>query len=85
MVDLSHSHSLFSSPPEIDLNDLLLEHPAASFVFRCGDADYIVVDRAATPSNNSLVLVERDGSFTVDSYHGQPVWGVITRLLRKLS
>jgi hypothetical protein len=71
-----------ASLPALDLNDLLLDHPAASFLFRCGD-DILIVDRAALPNNRSLVLVELASGYSVESYSGQRTWGVVTYQVRK--
>ena len=74
----------FPSPAEdyvdrpLDFNELLIEHPAATFAIRIeGDSmtgagifpgDIAVVDRARTPVNGSIVLALLDGEFTVKRY-----------------
>jgi DNA polymerase V len=74
----------FPSPAEdyvdrpLDFNELLIEHPAATFAIRIeGDSmtgagifpgDIAVVDRARTPVNGSIVLALLDGAFTVKRY-----------------
>ena len=74
----------FPSPAEdyvdrpLDFNELLIEHPAATFAIRIeGDSmtgagifpgDVAVVDRAKKPVNGSIVLALLDGSFTVKRY-----------------
>ena len=74
----------FPSPAEdyvdrpLDFNELLIEHPAATFAIRIeGDSmtgagifpgDIAVVDRAKKPVNGSIVLALLDGAFTVKRY-----------------
>jgi DNA polymerase V len=74
----------FPSPAEdyvdrpLDFNELLIEHPAATFAIRIeGDSmtgagifpgDIAVVDRTRTPVNGSIVLALLDGAFTVKRY-----------------
>src|SRR5689334_7514771 len=74
----------FPSPAEdyvdrpLDFNELLIEHPAATFAIRIeGESmtgagifpgDIAVVDRAREPVNGSLVLALLDGAFTVKRY-----------------
>ena len=74
----------FPSPAEdyvdrpLDFNELLIEHPAATFAIRIeGDSmtgagifpgDIAVVDRAKKAVNGSIVLALLDGSFTVKRY-----------------
>src|SRR2546423_10620112 len=74
----------FPSPAEdyvdrpLDFNELLIEHPAATFAIRIeGDSmtgagifpgDIAVVDRAREPANGSVVLALLDGAFTVKRY-----------------
>ena len=71
----------FPSPAEqyiespLDLNDLLIKRPAATFFVRAaGDSmlgagirpgDILVVDRSATPLDGSIVIACVDGEFTV--------------------
>jgi len=74
----------FPSPAEdyvdrpLDFNELLIEHPAATFAIRIqGESmtgagifpgDVAVVDRAREPVNGSIVLALVDGAFTVKRY-----------------
>ncbi|MSS73894.1 MAG: translesion error-prone DNA polymerase V autoproteolytic subunit [Candidatus Latescibacteria bacterium] len=71
----------FPSPAEdyidksLDLNDLVIQHPAATFFVRVeGDSmidagihsgDVLVVDRALTPGNGRVVVAVVGGEFTV--------------------
>ena len=74
----------FPSPAEdyvdrpLDFNELLIEHPAATFAIRIeGESmtgagifpgDIAVVDRAREPVNGSVILALLDGAFTVKRY-----------------
>ena len=74
----------FPSPAEdyidrpLDFNELLIEHPAATFAIRIeGESmtgagifpgDIAVVDRAREPVNGNVVLALLDGAFTVKRY-----------------
>lgn len=63
---------------ELDLNDLLITHPAATFFVRViGDSmqdagihsgDTLVVDRSITPSSGKIVVAIIDGEFTVKRF-----------------
>lgn len=70
--------------PTLDLNELFLDHPGASFIFQL-NADVAIVDRAAEPDDGCLVLVESDNAFSVGLYHGQLIFGVITHLVRRMN
>ena len=63
----------------LDLNDLVVQHPAATYFVRadgdvCDDAtgiapgDILVVDRALEPRNEKLVVAIIDGNFVVRKY-----------------
>ena len=82
----------FPSPAEdyvdkaLDFNELLVEHPAATFAIRIeGDSmtgagifpgDIAVVDRAREPVNGNIVLALLDGAFTIKRYRikNNTVW-----------
>ena len=71
----------FPSPAEqysespLDLNDLLIKHPAATFFVRVqgdsmvgagiNDGDLLVVDRSIRPQNGDIIIASVDGEFTV--------------------
>jgi DNA polymerase V len=67
----------FSETP-LDLNKILIEHPASTFFVRVMGSsmvdagiitgDVLVVDRSLTPQQGSIVLAVIDGSFTVKRY-----------------
>ncbi len=74
----------FPSPAEqytdtpLDLNDLLVKRPAATFFLRVqGDSmigegiredDLLVVDRSITPVSGDVIIAAVDGEFTVKYY-----------------
>jgi DNA polymerase V len=69
----------FGSPADdtgvtrLDLNDILVRHPLATFMMRASggamheagihDGDLVLVDRASTPSNGHVVIAVVDGEF----------------------
>lgn len=76
----------------LDLHDLLVKRPAATFFFRAtGDALYsegirdgsiLVVDRSLTPRRGRLVVADVEGERVVCRYppagEDVQVWGVVT-------
>ncbi|QBJ80492.1 LexA family transcriptional regulator [Aquitalea sp. USM4] len=64
---------------QIDLNSLLTDDPNTTFLMRAGnDAirdivkdDFIVIDKARTPSHGSLIVAEWDGSFVLRRLHNR--------------
>jgi len=70
----------------LDFNELLIEHPAATFAVHVnGDSmtgagifpgDIAVVDRSLSAANNSIVLAIVDGAFTIKRYRcrGEAIW-----------
>ncbi|MGB3613542.1 MAG: translesion error-prone DNA polymerase V autoproteolytic subunit [Elainellaceae cyanobacterium] len=75
----------FPSPAEdyaegpLDLNQHLIQHPAATFFVRVkGESmigagihsgDLLIVDRAVNPTSGSIVIAVLDGELTVKRYH----------------
>ncbi|MDO9400896.1 MAG: S24 family peptidase [Polaromonas sp.] len=61
-----------------DLNELLITHPAATFMWEARglsmielgiqDGDILVVNRALAPANRDIVVAEVDGDFTVKQF-----------------
>ncbi len=57
----------------LDLNPLLIQHPAATYFMRvdgnglvsegAADGDIVIVDRSLTPLNEDIVVVVIDGAF----------------------
>ncbi|KJV25117.1 hypothetical protein VI06_19925 [Aquitalea magnusonii] len=64
---------------QIDLNALLTDDPNTTFLMRAGnDAirdivqdDFIVIDKARTPSHGSLIVAEWEGSFLLRRLHNR--------------
>ena len=66
---------------ELDLNELLIQHPAATFFVRLAgdsmvnaglfDGDILVVDRAVTASHGHIVVAVIEGDMTVKRLHSQ--------------
>ncbi|MGE4298079.1 MAG: LexA family protein [Desulfovibrionaceae bacterium] len=64
---------------KLDLNEYCIDHPAATFFVRVHgdsmreagihDGDVLVVDRAADPANNKVVIAALDGELTVKRLH----------------
>ena len=59
----------------LDLNDLVIKHPSATFFVRVQgdsmlqagmfDGDILVVDRSLSPANGAIILAVLEGEFTV--------------------
>lgn len=78
---LSHIPCGFPSPADdyietaLDLNELVISHPEATFYVRVSgdsminaaisDGDIVVIDRARTAEHNTIVLALLDGAFTI--------------------
>ncbi|BBS16555.1 translesion error-prone DNA polymerase V autoproteolytic subunit [Aeromonas caviae] len=66
----------------IDLNQLCVEHPAATFYVRASgnsmvqaginDGDLLIVDRAVKASHGAIVVACLDGEFTVKTLQERP-------------
>ena len=60
---------------KLDLNELIIKHPAATFFVRASghsmknagifDGDLLIVDRSITPEHNHIVIAAIDGELTV--------------------
>ena len=63
----------------LDLNQYLVQHPTASFLFQVQgqsmqgagilDGDKVVVDRSVTPRHGHIVVAALDGEFTLKRLH----------------
>lgn len=76
----------------LDLHELLVPRPAATFFYRVRGSDLereglphdaiLVVDRSVTPRRGQLVLADRDGQRLVcrlpSSGDGLVIWGAVT-------
>ena len=64
--------------PPLDLNELLVKRPAATFFVRVQgdsmigegihDGDILVVDRSLRPASGDVIIASVDGEFTVKTY-----------------
>lgn len=77
----SKTHAGFPSPAQdmavnrIDLNDILIQHPEATYFMQVkgnsmigagiDDGDRLIVDRSITPRHNHIVIADIDGEVTV--------------------
>ncbi len=71
---------------KLDLNELLIRHPAATFFVRVKgnsmeeanifDGDILIVDRSLTPKNNDVIVCVLNGEFAVKRYvkRGNEIW-----------
>jgi DNA polymerase V len=63
---------------KLDLNDYLVKHPAATFFVRVSgnsmkkagifNEDILIVDKSLTPQQNSIIVAQINGEFTVKRY-----------------
>ena len=78
----------------LDLNELVIDHPAATFFMRVvvskyglRSGDLLVVDRSISPRSDSVLVVERDGDLAVErvrTLNEETVsWGVVTHVIRR--
>jgi DNA polymerase V len=95
----------FSSPathynePRIDLNDVLVKNPSATFFVRVVDNsflefdinedDVLIIDKSVVAKKNKLALIIKDGSFTViripeKSKEEFQIWGVIVFIIKSV-
>ncbi|MBO7686481.1 MAG: translesion error-prone DNA polymerase V autoproteolytic subunit [Kiritimatiellae bacterium] len=64
--------------PPLDLNELLVKRPAATYFVRVegdsmsgagiSDGDLLVVDRSLNPADGDIIIASVDGEFTVKTY-----------------
>ena len=64
--------------PPLDLNELLVRRPAATYFVRVegdsmvgagiSDGDLLVVDRSLRPADGDVIIASVDGDFTVKTY-----------------
>ena len=64
--------------PPLDLNELLVKRPAATYFVRVegdsmsgagiSDGDLLVVDRSLRPADGDVIIASVDGDFTVKTY-----------------
>lgn len=71
----------YAEPP-LDLNELLIKRPAATFFVRVSgnsmidaniaDGDLLVVDRSLRPTSGDIIIASIDGDFTVKYFQKTP-------------
>ena len=81
----------------IDLNKLLVQNSAASYLMRIAgnewwrvgifDGDIVIIDRAVPIKKNDLIIWWHNGSFVISPYHrlpeGSEIWGVVTSVIHQ--
>ncbi len=81
----------------LSLNQLLVRHPSSTFFFRLRgrswheegifDGDIAVIDRAAAPRPDDLVVIWQEQGFTLSRYKSAPLhttnFGVITSIIHQ--
>jgi len=81
----------------LSLNQLLVQHPSSTFFFRLHgrgweeqgvfDGDIAVIDRAARPHPEDLIIIWQDQGFTVSRFKDAPInitnFGVITSIIHQ--
>ena len=84
-----------SANKQLDLNQLLIKHPAASYFMELDSnewnelgmfaGDILIVDRAIRPKPNDLVIWHDYGQFMISTRsrvpHDMPVWGTLLWVL----
>ena len=73
--------------PPLDLNELLVKRPAATFFVRVEgdsmigagirDKDLLVVDRSLTPASGDIIIAAVDGEFTVKTLRVKKAGGYV--------
>ena len=82
----------------LDLNELLIKNPSATFFVRVeGDStteetikngDILIIDRSLTPTRNKIVVAIQNGEFVVNRLKHFintefEIWGVVTNIIHK--
>lgn len=78
----------------LDLNGLLIKHPAATFFFKVegkdpklklDTGDLLIVDRSLNPTYQQLVLTVQEGEIRIQKFCTtvSEIWGVITHIIHK--
>ena len=99
------SQTGFSSPathynePRIDLNDVLVNNPSATFFIRVvgnsfskydiKENDVLIIDKSLSPKQNQLAIVIQEGEFNIiralPPYETDTqLWGVITYIIKSV-
>ena len=84
---------------KLDLNELLIKQPAATFFlkaqgnafesFSICDHDILIVDRSISPNNLSIVVFIDNGEMNIGKFHQInnkicDIWGVITAVVHRM-
>ena len=68
----------------LDLNELLVKHPAATFFMR-HLGDVLVIDRSLKPKKGDKVIAVKDGEFVFEDFaHQKEVFGKVTAIIKQL-
>ena len=79
----------------LDLNQLLVQHPSSTFLFRIAghhwveqgvfDGDIAIIDRALTPNGYDIVLIWEDDNFELHRRNtiteNKHIWGVVSAII----
>lgn len=84
---------------QLDLNEHLIRHPAATFFMRAGSdslreigikaGDLLIVDRSDAPAIGKVVAVVRSGEIRLETFRipttedELEIWGVVTHSIRQ--
>lgn len=84
------------SPLALDLNQLLIQHPSSTYVFRISgeqwaeqgifDGDLALIDRAPSPRVGDLVISWQDDSFSLQRFEKRPKtapWGIVSAIIHQ--
>lgn len=74
----------------LDINQLLIDRPATTFLLCSGVArhgvqpgDILVVDRGVEPRRGQLVVAVHEGELQLMRYPAVEVWGAVTYVIHK--
>lgn len=91
-----NSHAADYAENALDLNKLLISHRAATYFMRMNgnaweedgirNGDILVVDRAALPAPQRLVVISTENGLKLQRriLPRQTLWGIVTAVIRKL-
>lgn len=85
---------------DLKLDEYLIKHPLASFFARvvgndfkslgCQNGDLLILDRALNPRKGQLVLIIKDGGFSLSifgsknrSHPHEEIWSPVTYIIRE--
>ena len=82
---MGFGHENFAGP-QLDLNEKLISHPAATFFMRRGQ-DILIVDRAMDPKPNDTIVAIVEGELKIRKFQigvSVELWGVVTYEIKRL-